>query len=55
MHKKFGKDRASGSGYILVDRQTDRQTDRHRCTHHFATAPAGEENLTNYNTLLTTY
>jgi len=27
MHKKFGKDRACGSGDILLDRQTDTQTD----------------------------
>jgi len=27
-HEKTGKDRASGSGDILTDRQTDRQTDR---------------------------
>jgi len=28
MHKKFGKDRACGSGDILADRQTNRQTHR---------------------------
>jgi len=27
MHKKFGKDRTSGSGNILADRQTDTQTE----------------------------
>jgi len=27
MHKKFGTDRAYGSGNILADRQTDRQTE----------------------------
>jgi len=38
-HKKFGKDRACGSGDILADRQTHRQT----CSsQYFATAPAGE-------------
>jgi len=26
MHKKFGKDRACGSGDVFADRQTDRQT-----------------------------
>jgi len=26
MHKKFGKDRASGSGDMLADRQTDTHT-----------------------------
>jgi len=26
MHKRFGKDRAYGSGDILADRQTHRQT-----------------------------
>jgi len=36
-HKKIGKDRASGSGDILADRQTDRQTDRH--THHNTSQP----------------
>jgi len=39
MHKKFGKDRACGSGDILADRQTDRETYLSQC---FATAPAGE-------------
>jgi len=36
MHKKFGKDRACGSGDILADTQTDPQTDRQtdRHTHH---------------------
>jgi len=29
MHKKFGKDRACGSGHMLADRQTDAQTDTH--------------------------
>jgi len=29
MHKKFGKDRACGSGDSIVHRQTDRQTERH--------------------------
>jgi len=41
MHKKFGKDRACGSG----DRQTDRHTDLYRQAHssqYFATAPASE-------------
>ena len=39
MHKKFGKDRACGSGDILADRQTHRQT---YSSQYFATAPAGE-------------
>ena len=45
MHKKFGKNRACGSGDILADRQSDGHTDRHRQTYssqYFATAPAGE-------------
>jgi len=33
-HKKFGKDRACGSGDMLADRQTDRQIDTHRCAHY---------------------
>ena len=33
MHKKFGKDRACGSGDILVHRQTDRQTHRQTDRH----------------------
>jgi len=35
MHKKFGKDRACGSGDILADRQT-------YSSQYFATAPTGE-------------
>jgi len=47
MHKKFGKDRACGSGDILVDRQTHRQT---YSSQHFATTPVGEaiNRLMNY-------
>jgi len=37
MRKKFGKDRACGSGDILADRQTQRQTDIH--THHNTSQP----------------
>jgi len=43
MHKKFGKDRACGSGDILADRQTHTRTDRHiYSSQYFATASAGE-------------
>jgi len=43
MRKKFGKDRACGSGDILADRQTDRPTDGQTYSlQYFATAPAGE-------------
>jgi len=39
MHQKFRKDRASGSGDMLVDRQTDTQM----CSlQYFATAPTGK-------------
>ena len=33
MRRKIGKDRACGSGDMLVDRQTDRQSHRHTHTH----------------------
>jgi len=39
MHKKFGKGCASGSGDILMDRQTHRQT---YSSQYFTTTPAGE-------------
>jgi len=39
MHKKFGRDRACGSGDIQTDRQTDRQT---HLSQYFATALAGD-------------
>ena len=39
MCKKFGKDRAFGSGDILADRQTHRQT---YSSQYLATAPAGK-------------
>jgi len=46
MHKKFGKDRACGSGDVLTDRQTDRRT----CSsQYFATTPEGE--ITNVHCL----
>jgi len=52
--KKFGKDRASGSGDILAVRQTDPQTNpTHRHTYSsqcFATAPTGE--VTTFLTIL---
>jgi len=48
MHKKFGKDRACGSGDILADRQTHRQT---YSSQYFATAPADE--ITTQNDLIT--
>ena len=45
MHKKFGKDRACGSGDILADRQTDKHTQADiliYLSQYFATAPVGE-------------
>jgi len=41
MRRKFGKDRACGSGDILADRQTDTQTDIYS-SQYFANAPSGE-------------
>jgi len=39
MRRKIGKDRACGSGDILLDRQTDRLTDKQTCwSQYFATA-----------------
>jgi len=47
-HKKFGKDRACGSGDILVDRRT-------YSSQYFGIAPAGKEistnSVTNKNTV----
>jgi len=49
-HKKFGKDRACGSGDILADGQTDRQTYRQTySSQYFATAPTGEIKMLNPN------
>jgi len=43
---KIGKDRASGSGDMLADRQTDTQTHTQTCSlQYFATTPAGEVTL----------
>jgi len=47
MHKKFGKDRACGSGDILADRQMDTQTHRQTqgqtySSQYFAAVSAGE-------------
>jgi len=48
MHKKFGKDRVSGSRDILADIQTERQTDRQTySSQYFATTLPGE--VLNYN------
>ena len=38
--RKFGKDRACGSGDILADRETHRHTDRH--THHSTSQPISD-------------
>ena len=40
MHETFGKDAACGSGDILANIHTDKHT-----LQHFATAPAGEVNI----------
>jgi len=40
-HKKYGKDRAQGSGDILAERQTDRHTHTYS-SQYFTTSPAGD-------------